>query len=536
MFNILKRILNSGLAKPVDWFVNAVTSVKSDSGLRVTGMSAMSLPPVFYAVRKISGHVAQLPLCVHQRLPEGGAVKAYSHPAYRLMKTRPNPYMTAAQFKETLMAHALIWGNGKAAIIRDSLGRPLELLIINPTQSTTVYELGKKLHTVALDKNDRVNLYEGDYTVRTLVIDDDDVLHIPGIGVNGTTGLQLFEIAKNAIGLGLAAEKASNKDFANSSKPGILLEAPRNAFRDQKQADEFVAGFNTWHRGLDNVGKVGLLRENMKIHTVSHSANDAQWVEQRKFQRQEIAMLFGLESILGDDESVSYNSMEQKNLAYLSNCLMPWLVRIEQECDEKLLSGRQKRADSHYWKFNTAALLRAGFKSTIEALGVAISHRIMSPNEAREKIDLNPYDGGDRYENPAITPGAPGETDEPADEPEEPVDANSLAVVAHLEHRLKVEAEHVLRAAGNSGNYVSWLDRFYDSRWLKTMENACENLGGSREIGTRHCEQSKQELLEIAGSVTIDGLADAVAEVVEKWPSRAQNLAREILKGELTNV
>tara|TARA_R110000824_G_scaffold53003_3_gene147012 strand:+ start:431 stop:2023 length:1593 start_codon:yes stop_codon:yes gene_type:complete len=530
MFDFLKRILNTGLSNPAEWFVNAITSVKSDSGIRVTGTNALSMPAVFYAVSKISGHVAQLPLCVHKRLGEGGIEKAISHPAYRLMKTRPNKYMTAAQFKETLMVHALIWGNAKAAIVRDKLGMPIELLIIDPTQSTTVYDEGRKIHTVNLNQHERLNNYSEGFAARTLIIEDDDVLHIPGLGASGVGGLQLFDLAKNSIGLGLAAEKASNKDFANGSRPGIMLEAPRSAFRDKKDADEFLSSFNTWHKGLDNVGRAGLIRENMKVHTLSHSEGASNWVAQRKFQRQEVALLFQLEAILGDDESVSYNSLEQKNLAYLSNCLMKWLIRIEQECDEKLLSGRQKRADSHYWKFNTAALLRADYKTTIEALGLAITHRILSPNEAREKLDLNPYDGGDVYENPAITPGQ-GDS-----EPEEPLDANSRAIVAHMEHRLKVEAGHVLRAAGNSGNYIGWLDKFYDKRWLNTMENACENLGGSREIGSHHCKQSKDELLEIAGSVTLDGLADAVAEAVESWPDKAEQLANEILTGDLIDV
>ncbi len=537
MIDFVKRILNTGLAKPAEWFVNAVTSVKSDSGMRVTGINAMGLPAVWYAVSKISGHVSQLPLCVHKRLDEGGADKAYSHPAYRLLKTRPNPYMTAAQFKETLMVHALIWGNAKAAIVRDGQGNPIELLIIDPTQSTTVYHEGSKIHTVNLTPHERLNAFNEGYEAKTLIIEDKDVLHIPGLGANGVNGLQLFEVAKNSIGLGLAAEKATNKDFANGSRPGIMLEAPRSAFRDKKDADEFLSSFNTWHKGLDNVGRAGLIRENMKVHTLSHADTASSWVEQRKFQRQEIALLFQLEGILGDDESVSYNSMEQKNLNYLSNCLMRWLVRIEQECDEKLLSGRQKRADSHYWKFNTAALLRADYKTTVEALGLAITHRIISPNEARAKLDMNPYDGGDVYENPAITPGqGDSEPEEPQEAQEEPLDANSLAIVAHMEHRLKVEAGHVLRAAGNSGNYISWLDKFYDKRWKSTMENACENLGGARSTGTQHCQQSKDELLEIAGSVTIDGLADAVAEAVESWPSKAETLANEILAGDLIDV
>lgn len=529
----------SGLSQPLQWFSRWFDGgVESDSGVIVNEKTTIGYAPVWYAVSRIAGHVCTLPLTPMRRL-ERGAEKAVTHPAYRLVRTRPNPFQSAAQFKETLMVHALLRGNGKAAIIREG-GKPKELILIPADRSVTCYVNGEKWHSVRVFDDDRLSVYGGTQSsfrygdwVR---IPDSDVLHIPGLGIDGTVGLEIFEVSKNTFGLGLASEKAANKDFANGSVPGILLEAPKGTFRTQREADEFIANFDKFHAGLDNRRRTGLLREGITAKTMEHSSQEAQWVEQRLFQRQEVALLFVLESILGDDNSVSYNSIEQKNLAYLSNCLMRWLVKIEQECDEKLLSPRQKSADSHFFKFNTAALLRADFKSTVESLSMAIQARIMSPNEARERLDMNPYEGGDEYENPAITPGHARDDSSEAGTMTDPEEANRTAIVAHLEHRISVEAGHVLRAAGNQGNYIAWLEKFYDGKWSKTMENAVENIGGDRKLGQQHCERSKNELLEIAGTVTQDGLADAVSEVVSRWPSRAETLAAEIIKGELACV
>ena len=147
------------------------------------------------------------------------------------------------------------------------------------------------------------------------------------------------------------------------------------------------------------------------------SASDSQWVEQRLFQRQEVTLLFLLEQILGDDSSVSYNSLEQKNLAYLSNCLMRWLVKWEEEANHKLLSNREKARGLHFFRFNVSALLRADSKTQMETITGYIASRVYSPNEGRELLDMLPYDGGDAYENPAISPGEGGADDDT--EPEE---------------------------------------------------------------------------------------------------------------------
>ena len=165
----------------------------------------------------------------------------------------------------------------------------------------------------------------------------------------------------------------------------------------------------------------------------------------------------------------------------------------------------------------------------METLAMGITARIYNPNEARGYLDLLPYEGGDEYENPAISPGAATDEDT-VDEPMDGQTANRLALVAHLKHMIGVECNHVLTAAGNKRNYIGWIDHFYDIRWKATFCRSLEAFNGTSDLAIAHCEQSKLELIELAGTVTADGLADAVSELTKNWTSRAEQLADNILK------
>lgn len=529
----------SGVTTPAQWLVDWFRGPESDSGVNVTVESALGYSPIWYGVNKIAGHIGLLPLNLHRRIERGIEI-AQNNPVHQLMRYRPNDYQTAMTFRKTLMMHALLTGNGRAAIVREN-GVPVELLPLMPANTHTCLVNGEKWHIVTSSDEERCSWVSGPadkyrdgkiYRIR-----DEDVLHIIGLSWNGYQGLSLVQIAKDAIGLGLAAQKATSRSFKNGSKPGVVIEAPIGMFRDDKDAKEFIDHFNDYHEGLDNQGRAALLREGMKMSTVTMSAQDAQWLEQRQFQRIDVAALLGLETLPGDADSVSYSSLEQKNIAYLQNCLGPWIENWEQETHYKLLTPREQRR--LFFKFDESELLRTDNKTKAETITLLVNGRIINPNEAREKFGMNPVEGLDEFANPAITPGTPGGQSSEGEQQDQeiltPEDASRRAIVAHLQHRIKVESDHVLRAAGNQGNYLSWLDRFYGEKWPKTMAAACETMGGSRQLAEQHCSESHQQLVEIAGAVTIDGLADAVAETVEKWPHRAESLTDQIL-GELINV
>lgn len=403
LVNAVRRILGSAIStarEPADWFVDWVRGQRGET--RVTAETAVTLPEVWYALSRIAGHVGGLPLHVYERTGEQSKAKARKHAAWRLHHRRPNPNMAAAVFRETLMVHALLRGNGRGWILRDATGRPVRIDIL-PTSTQTVLVNGAKWHVV--DWTDE----EG--KPRQDVIPDRDVLHIIGLSFNGIVGIDLIKYASNSIGLGLSALRAARKSFDNYGVPGLLLSAPAGVFPDPKDAAEFLERFRQLQEGPENAGKTALLREGITATTLSQSHTEMQMAETRKLSRQDAALWFLLESIVGDDTSASYNTLEQKNLAYLSNCLMRWLTRMEQECDEKLLTEKEKDDDSHFHRFMLAALLRSDTKSQAETLAKLIAARVINPNQARDTLEMDRYDGGDEYANPAITPGS--ETDDP---------------------------------------------------------------------------------------------------------------------------
>lgn len=541
MKNRIIRNIASSLSTPQQWLVDWFRGgPEAESGVNVDVHSALGLPPVWYAVSKIAGHVAQLPLNVHRRLERGSEI-AESHPAQLLLNMRPNEYQTPIIFKEQLMVHALLNGNGKAAIVRRG-GVPVEMIPMLPSCSYTCLVDGKKWHVVHCHDDDKLmtipeTMFDGAHKDGYFYkIPDDDVFHIPGLGYDGISGKSLVATAKDAIGLGLAGQRAASRVFKNGGRPGLVLESEPGVFRSDQDRKTFMKEFNEYHEGLDNVGRAALMREGMKATTLPISASDAEFIQQRQFQRQDMALLFLLEAILGDDASVSYNSQYEKNLAYLSNCLNKWLRKFEQESQYKLLGKRAQRG--MFCKFDTADLLRSDLRTTIEAYSMAITSRILSPNEVRDRIGYNPYDEGDEFFNPAITPGsgaAPDDDPGSPGEPETPEDRNRLAIVSRLRHMLEVESNRARDAAHRQKSFMGWIDTWY-AQWEARLCEVVEEFGGNADAAKKHCDQSRHELIEISGTVTQEGLPEAVAEVVETWPSRAEQFTDHVLGKEIANV
>lgn len=498
------------------------------SDRRLTPEKMLSYSTIWYGVSKIAGHVGQLPIQVFERL-DRGANRLRTHSVATLMR-RPNPLQTSIVFREQIACHSLIEGNGRAAIVRKG-NRIVELLPMMPEYTVTIIDEGEKIHACKPPKHDRLRRYfkgnEGDKSEEPwLFFEDAEVMHVPGLSLNGITGIPLRTIASRNVGASIDAEERLAKQMQKGFSGNLLIEAPPNMFRDEKDAEEFLDRFDERHGGAKKAGKTGLLLEGMKHHIVSLSNKDAEMIENRRFQRQDAALYLGLESILGDDQSVSYNSLEQKNLAYLMNCLNKWLKRWEEEMEYKLLPRRQFDNDTHFIRFNTAALLKSDFQSTVAALNTLVTGTILSRNEAREILDRNPVDGGDDYSNPAITPG---QQTTPASEPDPTA---RRAVNSRLAFFIEGEQKKVIDAAKQAAekgkNFIEWLDAFYGSHWQLKMADVLEELGIDRDEATRYCKESKRQLLEAAGNATPDGLTATVRGIVGVWKNRVNTIgARE---------
>jgi HK97 family phage portal protein len=523
-----------GMGGWVSTLLESWNSTNKNGSTRVTEAAALSYPPAWYAVNKISGHIAQMPLVVKRRVDDGAETDK-DHPAYRVLKTRPNTYQTAAVFKSQLMMHYLLWGNARAAIYRS--GDSIELLPLLPYDTVTVWDEGEKWHVTKLFRDDRISLLE-DFLGNpqaNVSFRDEDVLHMPWVTSNGIDGVGVLQAGKRALAMGIDAEKHVSNSLSKGFTGRILLQAPTGVFRKEDDAREFLENFKKDHKGPEG-NEIGMLREGIVANLLQSSARDNQLIEQRVFQRQDAALLFMLESIIGDDSSVSYNSLEQKHLAYLVNCLGPILVRWEEECNEKLLSEEEKRSDSHYCKFNTGALLRTDYPTTIDTLSKALQSRIITRNEAREKIDMNTVEGGDDFENPNIDKlQSSSDTPDPSDDDSgddtgddvAPQQSNRAdAIRGRLQHMLGVESKRVKNAT-SSNDYIAWADRFY-SRWSSTFGDVIGELGGDEMLAESYCSKHKSEILKVYDVATADTFLQEIEQVTSGWS--VESIVKSILE------
>lgn len=523
----------SGLMNPAQWLIDWFTRGGDGDEKRLTAEACLKYAPVWYAVSRIAGHVGQLPSVIHKRI-DGGAEPAKGHQSYRLIKSRPNGYQSAFTWKQMTMVHALILGNGRSLIVRSANHRAMELLPIMPNDSDTIMSNGEKWHLVRLNQE-----IQSQYKLPTTgaailkqyadvwAFPDKDILHIMGISLNGYCGLRLSDFASQSFGIGLSQEKSLSKQNKKGFNGALMLEAPLGVFRNEADAKEFLKSFREQHTGEENTAAAGLLRDGIKANVVAMNNRDMQATESRQLQRQDVALWFLLEHILGDATSVSYNSLTERNLAYLSNCLGRWLKPFEEEVDEKLLTDQEKATDSHFCRFSTGALLKTDMQTTATTISTLITAKVLTSNEGRALLDYNPLEGGDVLENPATSSGTVSQDDEKPKGIEDKTAAGSKrAMESMLGNLISVEMHRCI-AATKSANFLQWMDSFY-SRWETKFADDIESLGGDRQLATNHCEESKRRLMECASSATIDQLETAVENCVATWPNRVHGIIEEL--------
>lgn len=368
----------------LDWF-NGGTS--SDSGVSVGPASAMKYAPYFQAISLISGDVGKIPLPLYERTSEGRE-RDRKHRAYRLMMHEFSDTMTADVGKQVLQAHALGWGNGRGALLRDNAMNPLAIVPLLPDRTRTEVYNSEIWHITKINDGQEERAYR-----------DENVLHIKGLGFDGITGYSVAHMAKNSLGLGMAAEKHGSSLFKNGAIPGILLKTDGKV--SPSDAKQLIQDWDRWHSGPENIGRTGLLHSGIDAKTLAMNSKDAEWLETRKFQRVEVASWFNLPPHkLGDDGRQSYNSLEQENLSYREGCLLFWFVRWQNECRRKLLTEVQKEQDSHYFEFLSDMFASVDLQAKVSSLTQLVASKILNSNEAREKLNMNHRPGGDVYENP----------------------------------------------------------------------------------------------------------------------------------------
>lgn len=363
----------------------------SSAGKNVNERSAMQMTAVYSCVRILAEAVAGLPLHLYRYKEDGGKERAIDNNLYHLLHDEPNKEMSSFIFRETLMTHLLLWGNAYAQIIRNGKGEVVALYPLMPNKMQVDRDENGELYYIYTRSSDEAKTIEG----VTVYLTPRDVLHIPGLGFDGLVGYSPIAMAKNAIGLAIATEEYGAKFFANGAAPSGVLEHP-GTIKDPSRLRE---NWNSTFGGSANSGKVAVLEEGMKYTPISISPEQAQFLETRKFQIDEIARIFRVPPhMVGDLEKSSFSNIEQQSLEFVKYTLDPWVIRWEQSLSRALLNEDEKR--KYFFKFNLEGLLRGDYESRMSGYAVARQNGWMSANDIRELENMDKIpaeDGGDLY-------------------------------------------------------------------------------------------------------------------------------------------
>lgn len=393
----IKSLFGFGQArdKPVDKAADAGYSFlfgRTTSGKPVNERTAMQTTAVYACVRILAEAVASLPLHVYEYQDDGGKKLVHDHPLYYLLHDEPNPEMTSFVFRETLMSHLLIWGNAYAQIIRDGAGRVLGLYPLLPDKMEVQRDDKGNIYYVYSRNSDENPTFKEYGNIK---LKAEDVLHIPGLGFDGLIGYSPIAMAKNAVGMTLACEEYGASFFANGANPGGVLEHP-GVLKDPSKVKE---SWNSVYRGVSNAHKIAVLEEGMKYQQIGIPPEEAQFLETRKFQINEIARLYRIPPhMVGDLDKSSFSNIEQQSLEFVKYTLDPWVIRWEQSLQRSLLLPGEK--GKYFIKLNVDGLLRGDYQSRMNGYAVGRQNGWFSANDIREMENMNPIpdeEGGNLY-------------------------------------------------------------------------------------------------------------------------------------------
>lgn len=381
-----------------------VQGMSNAAGMPVTAETAMRVGAVFACVRLISGAVANLPIEIKERIDDENRMNRRDLSLWTVLRRKPNSWQTPSQFKRMMQAHVLLRGNAYAQIVW-SRGRVIGLLPLDPDRVDV-----KQADDLSL----RYSYQRRDG--RRVALEQRDVFHLVGLTLDGVNGVSAITYARETIGLTMAQERHGATTFKNSARPSMVLKHPGKL---GIEGQEFLrASLDDYRAGGESEGKALILEEGMNTEPLSMTAEDAQWIESRKFSRTDIAMFFGVPPhMIGDTEkSTSWGSgIEQQSIGFVTYTLEDHLTTWEETANRDLISE-----PAVYARFNRRALVRGDIKTRTDHYVRMMQWGVYSPNEVRAREDENPREGGDVYYDPPNTAGNTQEKGDGRDDPQEP--------------------------------------------------------------------------------------------------------------------
>ena len=514
--------------QPPGWVVKGYGD-ESFSGEYVTVENALSVAAVLSAFTILMEDTSSLPLITYRRL-ERGKERDVNNPLYVLLHDMPNPEHTSMVYREFIMGHLLGWGNHFSQKIWDKRGILRELWPLRPDRMVVSRKDGQRIYTYT-EQNGNKRIFR-----------QEEIWHIPAFGFDGLVGYSRITLARNAIGLSMAAEKYGSKFFANDATNGTIYRHPGQlgdvAYGRLKES------INE-HATVENSHKPIILEDGMSIERLGIPPDDAQFIETRKFQLGEIARMFRVPGhLIGDlDRSTSWGTgIEQQELGYLSHTLRPWLKRIEQGAQKDLLLDKERK--SIVIEHLVEDFLRTDTTARMAAYVQAIQNGIMTRNEARERENMNPIDGLDEVLMPLnmTTVGADGDgSGDDVSDDSTPLDGDGSSpdpsssdrnakinrdfapFVLDMSQRIaKREANEVSDSAkrwlekGKPERFLAWLEQFYKRDHADFM---LKTLAPLAKIAPETVTNVVKNYLEVQGEKVFRAFQDGddLHELTKGW-------------------
>ena len=360
------------------WPTSTVTS-----GAKVSEEGAIKFSAVMAAVRLISETVGSLPLMVYRNMADGTKGQVRDNWTYPLLHTSPNRLMTSMVWRETMQAHLCTWGNAYSEMrLTEGRKRIVEFKLLHPAAVKPKWTADKQSIEYHVGRID---------TQEPRIVPLERMFHVPGLGFNGLVGFSPIRMAKEAIGLGLAAEEFAARFFGKGVHASGILEHP--GVLGEEAFDNVKKTFEQQQGGLDKAWQPMILEEGMQWKSISMPMTDAQLLESRQFSVVEIARIFNLPPhLLRDLSKASFNNIEEENLHFVILSVRPWLVRWEQALQKKVFDAFG--LSEYYAEFNLEGLLRGKLLDRYQAYRVGRNWGWLNVDDIRRLENMNPLPDG----------------------------------------------------------------------------------------------------------------------------------------------
>lgn len=463
--------------------------MKSTTGVDVTEQTSLTYGAVWGAVKAISETVASLPW--REFVENGDRRELQAGSALdRILHRQPNPEMTAFSWREYMVMCALMWGNGYAEIERNRAREVIGLWPIHPRRVTPkIDDLGVFYYEVA-----------GEDGRPAVDIMPADMYHLRGPTMDGRVGWSVLALARNSWGIGIASDQFAGSFLGNGGTPSLVIHQDEGApDLDEEGAKNMLDSFDRRHKGVRNVGKTAYLERGFKIEQVGIPQKDAQFIEQRKFSVVEVARWFRIPPHkIQSMDNATFSNIESQAIEFVTDAIQPWVERMEQEADSKLVT-RPDRVT----KMNVNALMRADSASRAEFYNSMWQIGVYSINDIRRMEDENPVQNGDlRFVQLNMTT-----LDRAANQgTTEPASAMRQVVLDAQERMDNKESRAAERAHSKDEDITEWAGTFYASherQLAEAMESSATAIGRMYDVPdvdiaqcvARHAERCAQESL-----------------------------------------